>query len=87
MGTYAPLLAGLLALLAGLAIGKAWERYKLRDGRWFDRRKARETPHYMLGLNFLVSNRPDLAIEELTQAATVDSYALEIDLILGNLYR
>jgi lipopolysaccharide assembly protein B len=87
MGDYAPLLAGLLALLAGLAIGKAWERYKLRDGRWFDRRKARETPHYMLGLNFLVSNQPDLAIEELSKAATVDSDALEIDPILGNLYR
>jgi lipopolysaccharide biosynthesis regulator YciM len=81
------LLAALLALLAGLTIGKAWERYKLRDGRWFDRRKARETPHYMLGLNFFVSNQPDLAIEELTKAATVDSDALEIDLILGNLYR
>jgi lipopolysaccharide assembly protein B len=87
MGAYAPLLAALLALLAGLTIGKAWERYKLRDGRWFDRRKARETPHYMLGLNFLVANQPDLAIEELTKAATVDSEALEIDLILGNLYR
>ncbi len=87
MGNYAPLLAALLALLAGLTIGKAWERYKLRDGRWFDRRKARETPHYMLGLNFLVSNQADLAIEELTKAATVDSDALEIDLILGNLYR
>jgi lipopolysaccharide assembly protein B len=87
MGTYAPLLAALVGLLAGLTIGKAWERYKLRDGRWFDRRKARETPHYMLGLNFLVSNQPDLAIEELTKAATVDSDALEIDLILGNLYR
>ncbi|HEX7484765.1 MAG TPA: tetratricopeptide repeat protein [Vicinamibacterales bacterium] len=87
MGNHAPLLAALLALLAGLTIGKAWERYKLRDGRWFDRRKARETPHYMLGLNFLVSNQPDLAIEELSKAATVDSDALEIDLILGNLYR
>ena len=87
MGTYAPLLAALIALLVGLTVGKAWERYKLRDGRWFDRRRARETPHYMLGLNFLVSNQPDLAIEELTKAATVDSDALEIDLILGNLYR
>jgi len=87
MGDYATLLAALLALLAGLTIGKAWERYKLRDGRWFDRRRARETPHYMLGLNFLVSNQPDLAIEELSKAATVDSDALEIDLILGNLYR
>jgi lipopolysaccharide assembly protein B len=87
MGDYGPLLAALLALLAGLTIGKAWERYKLRDGRWFDRRKARQTPHYMLGLNFLVSNQIDLAIEELTKAAAVDGDALEIDLILGNLYR
>jgi lipopolysaccharide assembly protein B len=87
MADYATLLAALLALLAGLTIGKAWERYKLRDGRWFDRRRARETPHYMLGLNFLVSNQPDLAIEELSKAGTVDSDALEIDLILGNLYR
>jgi lipopolysaccharide biosynthesis regulator YciM len=87
MGEYVTLLAGLIALLAGLTIGKAWERYKLRDGRWFDRRKARRTPHYMLGLNFLVSNQVDLAIEELTKAAAVDGDALEIDLILGNLYR
>jgi lipopolysaccharide assembly protein B len=87
MGNYSTLLAALLSLLAGLTVGKAWERYKLRDGRWFDRRRARETPHYMLGLNFLVSNQPDLAIEELSKAATVDSDALEIDLILGNLYR
>ena len=86
-GAYTPLLAALIALLVGLTVGKAWERYKLRDGRWFDRRNARDTPHYMLGLNFLVSNQPDLAIEELTKAATVDSDALEIDLILGNLYR
>jgi hypothetical protein len=27
-------LAVLVALLAGLGVGKAWERYKLRDGRW-----------------------------------------------------
>ena len=58
-----------VALLAGLAIGKAWERYKLQDGRWIDRRRARESPHYMLGLNFLVANQIDPAIEELTQAA------------------
>ena len=77
----------LVAFLVGLAIGKAWERYKLRDGRWIDRRKARESPHYILGLNFLVSNQLDLAIEELTKAAGFDAKALEIHLILGNLYR
>jgi lipopolysaccharide biosynthesis regulator YciM len=87
VSAYAPLLAALLALLAGLTIGKAWERYKLRDGKWFDRRKARESPHYILGLNFLVANQIDLAIEELSRAASLDADALEVHMILGNLYR
>ena len=82
-----PLIIALLALLAGLAIGKAWERYKLRDGKWIDRRRARESHHYVLGLNFLVANQIDIAIEELSQAARVDADALEIHLILGNVYR
>jgi lipopolysaccharide biosynthesis regulator YciM len=81
------LLAVLVALLLGLAVGKAWERYKLRGGRWIDRRRLRETPHYMLGLNFLVDNQVDQAIDELTQATSVDTDALEIQMILGNLYR
>jgi lipopolysaccharide assembly protein B len=84
---YLPFLGALLALLAGLAIGKAWERYKLRDGKWIDRRRARESHHYVLGLNFLVANQIDIAIEELSQAARVDADALEIHLILGNIYR
>jgi lipopolysaccharide biosynthesis regulator YciM len=87
MGDYATLAAALVALLLGLTVGKAWERYKLREGRWIDRRKARESPHYILGLNFLVSNQLDLAIEELTRAAQLTGEALEIDMILGNLYR
>jgi lipopolysaccharide biosynthesis regulator YciM len=81
------LLAVLIALLVGLVVGKAWERYKLRDGRWIDRRRLRETPHYMLGLNFLVDNQVDQALEELTQAASAGTDALEIQMILGNLYR
>src|SRR5258706_5817419 len=87
MNGYAPLLAALLALLAGLAVGKAWERYKLRDGKWFDRRRSREAPHYILGLNFLVANQIDLAVEELSRAASLDPDALEVHMILGNLYR
>jgi lipopolysaccharide biosynthesis regulator YciM len=80
-------LAVLVALLVGLGVGKAWERYKLRDGRWIDRRRLRETPHYMLGLNFLVDGQVDLAIEELTQATSSGGDALEIQMILGNLLR
>jgi tetratricopeptide (TPR) repeat protein len=87
MSDSAPLLAALVAFLVGLTIGKAWERYKLRGGKWIDRRRARESPHYILGLNFLVANQIDLAIEELTSAASVDADALEVHMILGNLYR
>src|ERR1044072_1769477 len=87
MSGYGPLLATLVALLVGLTIGKAWERYKLLDGNWIDRRRARQSPHYILGLNFLVANQIDLAIEELSRAASLDADALEVHMILGNLYR
>jgi lipopolysaccharide biosynthesis regulator YciM len=85
--TATALLTGLIALLVGLAVGKAWERYKLQDGVWIDRRRTRESPHYMLGLNFLVTNQIDQAIEELSKAAEGAGDPLEIHLILGNLYR
>src|SRR5688572_29648472 len=80
-------LAILVSLLVGLAGGKAWERYKLKDGRWIDRRRARDSPHYMLGLNFLVAHQIDQAIDELGKAADAAGDPLEIRLILGNLYR
>jgi lipopolysaccharide biosynthesis regulator YciM len=41
----------------------------------------------MLGLNFLVANQIDPAIDELSRAAAVAGDPLEIRLILGNLYR
>ena len=85
--TLYPLLVGLIALLAGLALGKAWERYKLRDGQWIDRRKARESPHFIVGLDLVVEHQIDPAIDELTRAAWLDDDALEIHLVLGNLYR
>lgn len=87
MQEYAAFLAALVALLAGLGAGKAWERYRIREGRWIDRRKVRESPHVILGLNFLVSRQIDRAIEELSTAARLQPDATEIEMILGNLYR
>jgi lipopolysaccharide assembly protein B len=81
------LVVALLALLAGLAAGKAWERYKLRDGHWLDRRKLRDSPHYLQGLNFLVAQQVDLAMEELGRAAALNTDAVEVQIILGNLLR
>lgn len=87
MQPYYPLISALVALLAGLAIGKAWERYKLVEGRWIDKRRTRQAPHFILGLNYLVANQVDAAIEELEKAAAIDPGALEVKLVLGNLYR
>ena len=81
------LLGALAALLAGLAAGRAWERRRARRRRQLDRRSERGSPHYLLGLDHLVSKQIDLAIEAFTKAARLDSDALEIHLILGNLYR
>jgi lipopolysaccharide biosynthesis regulator YciM len=87
MENYAVILSALVALLVGLTVGKAWERYKLQEGRWIDRRKTRESPHFILGLNFLVANQLDRAIDELSRAAKLQPEATEIEMILGNLYR
>lgn len=87
MNPSAPLLTALIALLTGLAIGRLWEQYRRRGRSWFDRARSRDSPHYIVGLNFLVSNQIDLAIEELTRAASLDADALEVPMILGNLYR
>ena len=70
-----------------MTVGKAWERYKLRSGRLIDRRRVPESLHYIVGLNFLVTNQIDLAIEELNKAAENLGDALEIHLLLGSLYR
>jgi lipopolysaccharide biosynthesis regulator YciM len=84
--TYA-LIAAIAALLVGLAAGKAWERYKLVEGKWLDRRRIRQTPHFIVGLNDLVGGRLERAIEQFEAALALDPEALELRLVLGNLYR
>lgn len=81
------LLGVLVALLVGLAAGKAWERYKLQDGRMVDRRRLRESPHYLQALNFLVAGQLDLAIEELQQAMRLQPDSIDMRMMLGNLLR
>jgi lipopolysaccharide biosynthesis regulator YciM len=87
MQGYLVLLGILVALLIGIATGKAWERYKLVEGRWIDRRRVRRSPFFILGLNHLVAGQVDLAIEALEKASSLDPGAFELRLVLGNLYR
>jgi lipopolysaccharide biosynthesis regulator YciM len=87
MGDYFPLLLALVTLLLGIAGGKAHERYKLRDGRLIDRRRLRESPHYLQALNYLVSGQLDLAIDGLQAAMQLQPDSLEMRTMLGNLLR
>ena len=75
-----------VAQQAGALLADAWKgRVSAAYPSFSDAPLARV--HYILGLNFLVSNQIDLAIEELTHAASLDADALEVHMILGNLYR
>ena len=81
-----PLTLGVaLALLAvGALLGELWARLRAPRVR---SHSAGARPHYLLGLNFLVSHQPDQAIRELSQAVRHETDALEAYLALGNLLR
>ncbi|MFQ5790920.1 MAG: hypothetical protein ACE5JI_10645, partial [Acidobacteriota bacterium] len=80
------LLVALVAFAAGVALGRVWAR--LRAGGLAEARKRREgSIHYILGLDYLASGQIDPAVTELTRAAQDDTEAMEIYLILGNLFR
>jgi lipopolysaccharide biosynthesis regulator YciM len=76
--------AGVALLVLGILVGRALTLA-------VDRRKGRgaigEQPHYLLGLNYLISNQPDLAMVELSQAVRGETDAIEAYLALGNLFR
>jgi len=57
---------------------------------WFDRRKNKNTQvnqEYFKGLNFLLNEEPDKAIEVFIKALEVDSETVELHLALGGLFR
>ena len=56
-GDYTLLLATLLAAARRPRRRQGWERYRLREGQLVDRRRLRESPHYLQGLNFLVAGQ------------------------------
>ena len=79
------LLVILVALVAGIAIGRFWAN--ARASARSERRRETSSIHYILGLDFLASRQIDRAVAELTIAARKNTDAIEIYLILGNLLR
>ena len=80
------LLVALTAFVAGIALGLLWGRLTGRR-RSPTRKGIGESLPYILGLDLLASRQIDRAISALTSAARSDTEAIEIYLILGNLFR
>ncbi|WP_435104746.1 lipopolysaccharide assembly protein LapB [Arhodomonas sp. AD133] len=70
-----------VAALSGWFIGRR-ERRGVAPGT-----QAAFSPEYFRGLNYLLNEQPDKAIEVFTQMVEVDSDTVETHLALGNLFR
>ncbi len=70
-----------LAFLLG-AVGSRWLFFKLGFGQ-----KQTVNKEYFKGLNFLLNEEPDRAIEVFIKALEVDSETVELHLALGGLFR
>jgi lipopolysaccharide biosynthesis regulator YciM len=74
-------------LVAGILMGRIWSYFSAREEGLISRRLVRGSSSYVLGMNYLISNQPELAIMELSRAAEQDPEAVEVHVVLGNLYR
>ncbi|MBA1330866.1 heat-shock protein, partial [Candidatus Endoriftia persephone str. Guaymas] len=77
----------LLLLLLPVAAASGWWAAR-RSVSKQERTAAREwSPQYLKGLNFLLNEQPDKAIDLLVKMVEVDSETVETHLALGNLFR
>ena len=76
--------AAVALTMLGVLLGRAWVLARLRraEGPQYG-----DHPHYLLGLNYLISNQPELALMELSKAVRGETDAVEAYLALGNLFR
>ncbi len=76
----------LLLLLLPLAAASGWLAAK-RSERSRERNLHAQGPAYFKGLNYLLNEQPDKAIDVFIQMLEVDSDTVETHLALGNLFR
>ena len=77
----------LLWLLLPLAAASGWLGARLDQKRRVRKNSFDLPSAYFKGLNFLLNEQPDKAIEVFTQALEVNSETVETHLALGNLFR
>ncbi len=76
----------LLWLLLPVAAASGWWAAR-RSANKARERSARSTPAYFRGLNYLLNEEPDKAIDVFVQLLEVDSETVETHLALGSLFR
>ncbi|MBF0286049.1 MAG: tetratricopeptide repeat protein, partial [Magnetococcales bacterium] len=79
--------ASLFLVVAGGAFGAGLWLGRRGDNRIPGGPPPQDSTFYYRGLNFLLSDEPDRAIEEFIKAVRINSETVEIYLSLGNLYR
>ena len=77
----------LLWLLLPVAAYSGWFAARRTHGGGPERRSSRVPPEYFRGLNYLLNEQPDKAIEVFVRMAEVDGDTVETHLALGNLFR
>ena len=75
----------LLWLLLPVAAASGWWVAKREPTRQFDTRA--DNAEYFRGLNYLLDDKPDQAIEVFVRMANLDSDTAETHVVLGNLFR
>ena len=80
------LIQDILWLLLPVAAASGWVAAK-RSARRMETPRNDYTPAYFKGLNFLLNEQPDKAIDVFVQMLEVDSETVETHLALGNLFR
>lgn len=73
----------LIGFLAGFALSEFLSKGKLKKGE----RDKRDNTAYLNGINYILSNEPDKAIEAFSRAVQINSDTIETYLALGNLFR
>ena len=76
-----------LLLLLPLAVGSGWLAARRDIARRAKRNSFNLPSAYFKGLNFLLNEQPDKAIEVFIKVLEVDSETVEMHLTLGNLFR
>jgi lipopolysaccharide assembly protein B len=77
----------LLWLLLPVAAASGWVAARRSQQRAAERPAPEHAPAYFMGLNYLLNEQPDKAIDVFVQMLEVDSETVETHLALGSLFR